>query len=184
MSELIKETIEKIAAEKFPDSKEDAEKFIEGFLDKMAAWQNPREGGFDGGGKDGKIGFGGHLTKGLGEQLGKGLMGTAVGLGVAGVAKLVSGVQSQALHNSFLQALIQATQMNVLLKKTDKEKLRSYGETLFRFAPHVATDPNMLAHLLSNAVQGDGMDAQTIRLAADLENRYQQNTAVDTRNYS
>lgn len=167
MSQMIKETIEKIAAEKYPEDAQAAEEFVKAFMEKMA--NEPS--------------IPGSWNKGIGESLGRGVVGLGLGLGVAGVSHVVGGIRNQVMHNKFLQALNEAVQMNVILKKADKQKVLSYGETLFRYAPHVATDANMLAHLLSNAVQGDGIDAQTIRMAADLENRYQQNNEVRVKDY-
>lgn len=178
MSELLKQTIEKIAAERFPNDADQSAEFIQGFLegfDKQAA--NFVQGGA--GGRP-SLTVSDHINKGMGEALGKGVIGLGLTLGAAGVAHLAGGIKSQVLHNKFLKALVQATNMNVILKGADREKLLSYGETLFKYAPNVATDPNMLAHLLSYAIQGEGgMDAQIIRLASDLENRYQQNTSID-----
>jgi len=120
-----------------------------------------------------------HMTnsfqKGLFEALGKGLSGIGVGLGIHGLSMAASSVANASLHTNFLQALEKAISMNPVLKGADKQKTAQYAETVFKFAPHVATDPNLLSSILANAIHGEGIDPMTIKTLGDLEARYVEN---------
>lgn len=115
------------------------------------------------------------FNKGVGETLGKGLSATFVGLGLAGLGKAVKNIELGSLHNQFLEALEHSVATNPVLKQADRERVVNYAETVFKFAPHVATDANLLSSILANAVHGDGIDPMTIRTLADLDGRYVDN---------
>lgn len=115
------------------------------------------------------------FQKGLFEALGKGLSGIGVGLGIHGLSMAASSVANASLHTNFLQALEKAISMNPVLKGADKQKTAQYAETVFKFAPHVATDPNLLSSILANAIHGEGIDPMTIKTLGDLEARYVEN---------
>lgn len=117
----------------------------------------------------------GSFQKGLFEALGKGLSGIGVGLGIHGLSMAASSIGNASLHTSFLQALEKAIAMNPVLKGADKQKTAQYAETVFKFAPHVATDPNLLSSILANAIHGEGIDPMTIKTLGDLEARYVEN---------
>ncbi len=120
-----------------------------------------------------------------GEAAFKGIGGGVAGLGVAllgaGIVKSVSSganaVGNYQLRSKFEAALAQVTTNNKIVKGARPEKARDYAETLFKFAPHVASDPNLLSSILANAVLGEGVDPQTIRTLVDLERGYNDNNS-------
>lgn len=152
-----KQEIYKLGLIKFAGNQEAAHSFVKGFTKKA--------GVLDARG----------ITKGLSEGLGKGVATTLLGagLGVAGLA--ASGLAQRAMHTKFLQALDQAVTRNPVLREADKDRVVEYGETVFKFAPHVACDVNLLSSILANAVHGEGIDPMTIRTLADLEGRVTDN---------
>ena len=114
--------------------------------------------------------------------------GAKVGLGLAGAlggALIVKGISSgytayanSGLRTNFEKALNTVVASNKVVKSASPEKARQYAETLFKFAPHVAADPNLLSSILANAVLGEGIDPQTIKTLVDLEGRYLDNTST------
>jgi hypothetical protein len=115
------------------------------------------------------------------EVLAKAGVGVLAGLATAGV---VYGVQAganalnnNALKSKFETALQYVKNTNKIVKGGNPDKVRSYAQTLFSFAPHVASDQNLLATLLANAVLGEGIDPMTIKSVTDLEGRYKENNA-------
>lgn len=114
--------------------------------------------------------------RGVATAAGKALVGGGMGIAVAGIGSLVKTVVGANLHNLYLRALNEAVQNNRILREAPKQKVLNFGNTIFKFAPHVATDPNILSTILGNAVQGEyGIDPMTIRTLTELESRYQQN---------
>lgn len=101
-----------------------------------------------------------------------------IGIGVAaagtlyGVNRLAAGAANTAKKIQYLNALERVQMTNPVLKSIPIEELRKYGDTLFKFAPNVCTDPNMLSTLLINAVHGEGIDLTTIKTLVDLEDKY------------
>lgn len=116
--------------------------------------------------------FGESVIKGLGSAVGKGVGGFAVGMGMHGLSSILSSVKNDRLHNDFLTALAKAIASNPVLRQANKDKVKNYADTIFRFAPHVATDSNLLSSVLANAVHGEGIDPMTIRSLTDLESRF------------
>jgi hypothetical protein len=62
--------------------------------------------------------------------------------------------------------------MSPVLRSAKKDKVNSFAESIYRFAPHVATDANLLASVLTNTIQGDLLDPMTIKYLTELESRY------------
>lgn len=117
----------------------------------------------------------GNFQKGLMEAFGKGAAGLGIGLGVHGISTAARSINDASLHTKFLSALEKAMSSNVVLKDADKQKVAQYAETVFKFAPHVATDSNLLSSILANAIHGEGIDPMTIKTLGDLEARYLEN---------
>jgi hypothetical protein len=115
--------------------------------------------------------FGAKAMEGAGVALGGGAMGLALGLGIHGMSNALQGVGTGFLRDKFRTSLNSAIASNPLLHDADKIKINSYAETVFKFAPHVACDTNLLSSILANAVQGEGLDPTTIHALADLEGR-------------
>lgn len=105
----------------------------------------------------------------VGLGLGASLLGAAI---VKGVNTVGSKIDSSQLRAKFEQALQQVSQNNRVVKGSKPERVRDYAETIFKFAPHVAADQNLLSSILANAVLGEGIDPQTIKVLTELESRY------------
>lgn len=158
-----KEMLEKIktlALEKCAGNEQKALDFLTGFYDELLE-------------KDASFGdMAGSLAKEFAGGIGKGLAGVTLGLGVAGIAAAAKDISKGTMHTQFTMALERAISTNPILRQAKKEKVINYAETIFKFAPHVATDANLLSSILANAVHGEGIDPQTIKTLTDLESRY------------
>lgn len=108
------------------------------------------------------------------KALGAGVVGLGLGIGIHGISSTFNHAGTQFLREKFIAALSKAKQSNPILADADSSKVQSYADTVFKFAPHVAADPNLLSSILANAVHGEGLDPMTIRTLADLEGRIQE----------
>lgn len=113
--------------------------------------------------------FKGQMTGGAGKALGAGAVALALGLGVHGLSSILNTANTGYLRDRFQQSLARVMSTNLVLKDADRTKVNSYAETIFKFAPHVAADPNLLSSVLANAVHGEGIDPMTVRTLTDLE---------------
>jgi hypothetical protein len=149
------------ALKEFDGDQKKAAAFVDGFCKEAADW--------------------GRLSNELAKQfaggLGKGLGTLAVAGGVALAAKGVMDSNSGHSHARFQAALDAAIKSNPVLHDADKAKLAQYGETIYKFSPSVAADPNVLGAVLSNAIHFNGIFPDTIKMLTELEGRYQQNNA-------
>jgi hypothetical protein len=114
------------------------------------------------------------FQEGAMKALGAGAVGLGLGLGIHGLSSTFNAARTSNLRDKFLAALSKAKHNNPILEDVDSSKVQSYAETVFKFAPHVAADPNLLTSILANAVHGEGIDPMTIRTLADLEGRIQE----------
>lgn len=184
--------VEQIAMIKFAGDKEAVDHFMDGFikeagiLDSMLSRpvsqitpaSNPS-------GKDRLPDtLGQTITRGIGQSFGQGLGTLAVTAGVTSVGSLFRSVNNMALHSKFLQSLERAYQGNRILKEADREKVMQYAETIFKFAPHVATDSNILSSVLANAIHGEGIYPDTIKMLVDLEGKFTDNATFSPKQYS
>ena len=122
--------------------------------------------------------FGQAIAKGVGTAVGAGVAGLGVGLGIHALSSGLSAAADSGLHSKFEQALHTAVSGNEMLRHAMTEhpgRVASFANTLFKFAPHVVCDPNILAHLLVNSIQGESVDITTIKTITELENRYTDN---------
>lgn len=118
--------------------------------------------------------------------LGAGAASIALALGVNGLSKVFSSASQANLREKYLTALSIAVRNNPVLTQADHAKVKTYGDTIFNFAPHVAADSNLLSPLLANAIHGEGMDITTIKTLTDLEGRLvesRKNTAFSPKAY-
>lgn len=107
--------------------------------------------------------------------IGGSLLGAAI---VHGVSRTAKNKDIGNMRAKFDMALAQVMSNNKVIKGARPEKARDYAETMFRFAPHVASDPNLLGYVLANVLDGDtgsGIDIKTIEMLTNLEGRYQSN---------
>lgn len=153
------EKIKQLAMEKCAGDEQKAQEFLEGFYEELLTKQ---AAGFEVG----------HLIKEFSGGIGKGLAGVTLGLGVAGLTSAAKSISSDRMRTEFTQALAKAITSNPIIRQAKKEKVISYAETIFKFAPHVACDSNILSSVLAHVVQGEGVDTQIIKMLTDLEARY------------
>jgi hypothetical protein len=169
----------KQAEENFPNDDKAQGEFVNGFVTKIAnILSDLKYKGDSVTDRDSKSRLGDRVmdsfwSRGAAQAAGKALVGGVAGLGFAGIMSMAKVVSDHNLHNNYLKALNDAIQTNRVLKAADRSKVLNFGNTIFKFAPHVATDPNMLSSILANAIHGDGIDPMTIRTLTDLESRYQ-----------
>jgi hypothetical protein len=108
-------------------------------------------------------------------------LGLAAGLAAVGITKAFTSssaaITRNGLKSKFESALQFVKNNNKIVKNANQFKVESYAKTLYSFAPHVASDPNILSSLLANAVLGEGIDPMTVKSITDLEGRYQETNA-------
>lgn len=151
MKQHIQELYE-LGLEKFAGDAEAASDFVRGFM-KEAMFGPLNE----------------PLLKGLGTAAGSAVAGMGIGLGIHGISSMMNQAGNKNLHAAFTSALAKVTGSNPILQDADSARVQSYADTVFKFAPHVACDPNLLSSVLANAVHGEGIDPMTIRTLTDLE---------------
>lgn len=156
--------IREAALEKFA-SVEEVDAFMEGF---------EKEAGLD------LLGGGLFTRLANNEAVQKAAIGLGAGLLGAGIVKGFnsgsSAISNYGLRNKFDMALAQVMANNRIVKGAKPERAKEYAETIFAFAPHVASDANLLSSVLANAVLGEGLDPQTMKSLTELEGRYMDNT--------
>lgn len=159
----MKEQLQELFAmgmEKYAGDEDKAAAFVEGFVKEAAAFPS----------------YAVHemlstMPGAFGKAIGAGVGALALGFGAHGLATALSGANTQALKGKFDKAFAEVTAHNPIVQNAEPAKVRSYAETIFKFAPHVACDANLLSSILANAVHGEGIDPMTIRTLADLEGR-------------
>lgn len=162
------EQIRQLAMEKLA-SEEEVNAFMEGFEKSAFLGITPAMGAR----------ISSEFSRAIGSNAGKAAVGLGAALLGAAVVKGVnsgsSAVANYSLRNKFEMALAQVMANNRVVKGARPEKAKEYAQTIFNFAPHVASDPNLLSSILANAVLGEGVDPQTIKTLVDLEGRYVDN---------
>lgn len=185
------------AMEKFAGNRDDAETFVIEFLTTAAGWELSKEAGYGSSNEEAKMEMDRmRLNSDLRERsLGRGIVqnllkGMSVGLGgllvtggVAAAGSVMNSAHNSLLHTQFLTALNKAVATSSVLKSANRQKVIEYAETVFKFAPNVATDPNLLSSILANAIHGEGIDPMTVKTLTELENRFSQNTTFNPKNY-
>lgn len=176
--QLRKEAQEKMG---FTDAQADA--FVEGFIKEAAA------GGFAGATPgaakapwETSTALGHGIVDNFAKNIGGSLGNLAVNTVVGGIASLVGSARDSLLHRKFTESLKTVIESNRIVRNADRNKVMSYAETIFRFAPHVASDVNLLSQLLSNSIHGEGVDPTTIETITRLEERYGKDTGFKPKN--
>lgn len=125
---------------------------------------------------------------------GKGFMGNGaalLGAGAAAVgttlaANAISGLASSAIskigksygahsnRQEFENAFKESMDNSEILQQ-DPIKSRKMAETIFRVAPTMSGDSNLLTNILNNAIHGDSMDLQTVKVLTELEEKHNKN---------
>lgn len=180
------------AMEKFAGNKEAADEFVEGFLKEASSnWPGPNSfkmpkdfGPFKPFVSARPISgapetFRGIMSSETAKTIGKVGVGLAAGLLGAGLIGAINHYRttstSSTLRRKFEAALAQVMATNKVVKGVSQDKAKNYAETIFKFAPNVAADVNLLSSILANAVLGEGIDQMTIKNLVDLEGRYMDN---------
>ncbi len=162
-----------------------ADAFIEGFVKEASMFDYPtRHGDKEATHVNGTLGQ--DVIRGIGESFGKGIGGglgnLAVNSIVSGVAGIVGSARGSILYRKFTEALKTVVESNRIVRNADRNKVMSYAETIFKFAPHVASDANVLSQLLANAIHGEGVDPSTIETISKLEERYSRDNSFKPKN--
>lgn len=121
------------------------------------------------------------FARAVGESSGK----AAIALGALGVLGAGMGayhaINNQLLLSKFRAALAKVRETNPIVSAAPEDKVNSYAKTIFHFAPHIASDPNLLSSILANVIYGEGVDATTIHTLQQMEERYaRQGTPLTT----
>jgi hypothetical protein len=111
--------------------------------------------------------FGGHAVGKAALGLG---VGALTGLGSMAVKKIGNMFGAEANRASYDRAFRQVMEESELLQN-DPMKAKRMADTIFGFAPTVASDPNVLSNILNNSIHGDSMDLQTVRAVTELEEK-------------
>lgn len=169
---MLKE-VKQMGLEKFAGDDELANEFVKGFVAQVALEKEaaaPTKGQPES--------YGANFTRGLIGELGKNVGSLGVNLGVGAAVTGYRFITDGARHTRFLKALEQALHMSEFLRRQPREKVERYADTIYKFAPMVATDPNLLQSILTNAVHGDGVDIMTIKSLTDLEGKWRDNGSI------
>ena len=125
----------------------------------------------------------GEATKSIWSHLGtEAVKGGGKALGMLGVgllsAALAKGINTVASNNASVmqRQKFESALANVLatskICKQDPARAKSFAESLFRVAPNIIGDTNLLRNVLDSIVQGESVDVNTIKMLTDLEDRY------------
>lgn len=172
------------AQDKMGFTDEQADAFVEGFI-KEAAAGFPAAGAGAPGGKE-PWAAGTAVTHGIvdnfARNIGGGLGNLAINSLVGGVANLVGSARDSMLHRTFTESLKTVIENNRIVRNADRNKVMSYAQTIYKFAPHVASDVNLLSQLLSNSIHGEGVDPTTIETITRLEERIGKDNSFKPKN--
>ena len=167
--ELRKEAQEKLGLN---DAQADA--FVEGFI-KEASGFDPFFNRNDNNSSIGHRAAGhlaGEVIGSFGKAIGGGVGNVILNSAVTGVAGIVGSARDAVLYRKFTEALKQVIDNNRIVRNADRDKVMSYAQTIYKFAPHVAADANVLTQLLANAIHGEGVDPNTSETITRLEERH------------
>jgi hypothetical protein len=148
--------------EKYAGDEEAATQFVVGFMKEASMSRGAAELGWH------------TINEAALKGLGGAAVGIGVGLGIHGVSSMMNGVGTSGLHGKFKEAYSKAIAMNPVVAeghRTEPARVDSYAETIFKFAPHVACDANLLSTVLANAVHGENVDPTIIKSIVDLESK-------------
>lgn len=112
------------------------------------------------------------ILKNIASHAGKIGLTLAAGAAIYGAKKGVDAASGLLLRRRYQNNLRMLHESNPALRAVDPEILARYGDTIFTYAPNIATDPNLLSTLLVNAVHGEGIDLTTIKTITELEDKY------------
>lgn len=175
--------LRKEAQETLGLSEAQADAFVEGFVKEANFFDLETRPGKDEAGTVGHDVLGGAAKK-FGESIGGGIGNLAINGMIAGVAGVVSSAKNAVLYRKFTEALKTVVESNRIVRNADRNKVISYADTIYKFAPHVAADVNLLSQLLANAIHGEGVDPSTIETITRLEERYSKDVGFKPKNFN
>lgn len=132
----------------------------------------------------GGTGAGAQFGEALAQSAGKIVPPLMAGLGIAAAARALTSVRNTMDYKKFERALQIATDRNPALKQADPERVKMYAESIFRVAPTVSQDPNVLAQVLVNAVRFETFDPKTLEMLANLEAKKNSEKPLTPKNLS
>ncbi len=187
-NEQAAEYVKNYALEKFAGDEAAANDFLDAFTkEAMAGRDHSSRGGAPAPHKpetpSATAGIMDRVSQSFTQGVGSGLASILVSAGVAGVGTAAKVISNNNMHEKFLMALEQAIKSNSIVRQADKTKVMSYAETIFKFAPHIATDANLLSSILANAIHGEGIDPMTIKTLSDINGRHADNNAFSPKTY-
>jgi hypothetical protein len=170
--------VKQLGLEKFAGDEDLAEQFVAGFVTQVLLEKEAAD-------KTDKNVFDPkhEVAQSFFREAGKATGGLAVGGGLWMLANTGKYVVDHFRYNRFLQSLHQAINSSHILQSAPRAKVENYANTIYQFAPMVATDPNLLQSVLTNAVHGDGVDIMTIKSLTDLEGRWKDNTSFSPKSF-
>lgn len=174
--------VKQLGLEKFAGDEELADQFVAGFVAHVMIEKEAHDVELEkaaAGRPDDKIDVPHEMLQSASRELGKGIGGFAMNAAVAGATIFGRSVSDQFRYQRFKKALLQALQNSHILQSAPRSKVEMYADTIYKFAPMVATDPNLLQSVLTNAVHGDGVDIMTVKSLTDLENKWRENGSLN-----
>ena len=95
-----------------------------------------------------------------------------VGMGILAAAKAIGAVSNQLDKNKFDKALADVISRSPTLKEYDPVRVQGVAQSIFRLAPNIATDPQLLGPILESQVKNaSGIDMNTLRTLVELEDK-------------
>lgn len=170
------------AQEKMGFTDEQADAFVEGFIKEAAAGFPAVSGDKEKAPWSAATSMTHGVVDNFARNIGGGLGNLVVNSMVGGVANLVGSARDSMLHRTFTESLKNVIENNRIVRNADRNKVMSYAQTIFKFAPHVASDVNLLSQLLSNSIHGEGVDPTTIETITRLEERLGKDTSFKPKN--
>lgn len=130
-------------------------------------------------GMDKEASFGANFISAFGgKEVGKAALGLGAaalgGLGAMAVKKVARGFGASANRSAYETALQHAISSSEVLQN-NPEKAKMMGDSIFRVAPNVASDANLLRNILDNSIYGESIDLQTVKAVTDLEEKLLKN---------
>lgn len=92
-------------------------------------------------------------------------------LGGLAFNKVRKGFGDSANRTAYERALETAIARSEILTAADQDKIRRMADSIYSFAPKVASDANVLTNILVNASYMDSLDLQTVKAVTELEEK-------------
>ena len=99
--------------------------------------------------------------------LGIGALGGLASMAVNKIGRVFGATANRASYDRAFRTAMKDSE----ILQNDPMKAKRMADTIFGFAPMVASDPNVLSNILVNSIHGDSMDLQTVRAVTELEEK-------------